>query len=119
MGEGREARKGGAVCIIKTDSHRCAAETNPTLQSNYPPVKRKKEFCSSKFQFPGPASHWAALVWSVFEVKHRRQRTRPEIRSHSTHVVALLSFHLWRKHHDKAPMKPSIITSRISAYYAS
>ena len=41
VGCGREAQKGGAVGILMADSHCCMAETNATLQSNYPPIKKK------------------------------------------------------------------------------
>ena len=34
---GREAQDGGDIYIFMTDSH-CMAETNTTLQSNYPPI---------------------------------------------------------------------------------
>ena len=78
MGEAREAQEGGDVCIVKADSHCCMAETNTTLEGNYPPIKKKKEFCSSKFQFPRRASLWAAVAWSVFVVEPGRQKTPPE-----------------------------------------
>ena len=42
MGEAREAQEGGDVCIVKADSHCCMAETNTTLEGNYPPIKKKK-----------------------------------------------------------------------------
>ena len=41
VGCGREAQKGGAICILMADSHCCMAETNATLQSNYPPILKK------------------------------------------------------------------------------
>ena len=36
---GREAQKGGNICIHTADS-RCMAETNTTLESNYIPIKK-------------------------------------------------------------------------------
>ena len=39
---GREAQKGGGygdICIHIADSLYCTAETSPTLQSNYTPIK--------------------------------------------------------------------------------
>ena len=42
-GDGREAQEGGDVCILKADSWCCTAETNTTLESNYPPIKKKKK----------------------------------------------------------------------------
>ena len=45
-GDGREAQEGGDVCILKADSWCCTAETNTTLESNYPPIKKKKDLPS-------------------------------------------------------------------------
>ena len=41
IGSGREAQEGGDICILMADSHCCMAETNATLQSNYPPILKK------------------------------------------------------------------------------
>ena len=41
MGEEKAAQEGGN--IITTDSCCCTAETNTTLQSNFPPIKKIKE----------------------------------------------------------------------------
>ena len=30
------------ICILRADSHRCTMGTNATLESNYPPIKKKK-----------------------------------------------------------------------------
>ena len=38
VGCGREAQKGGAMCILMADSYCCMAETNATLQRNHPPI---------------------------------------------------------------------------------
>lgn len=32
--------EGGDVCTLMADSHGCMAETNTTLYSNYPPIKK-------------------------------------------------------------------------------
>ena len=39
-GEGREDQEGGDICILKADLHHCIAETNTTLESNFPPIKK-------------------------------------------------------------------------------
>ena len=39
-GEG-ELQEGKHVCILMADSRFCVAETNTTLESNYPPVKNE------------------------------------------------------------------------------
>ena len=39
-GGGREAQKEGDICILIADSCCCTAETNTTLQGNYP-IKNK------------------------------------------------------------------------------
>ena len=39
---GREAQEGRDVCIHIADSFNCTAESNTTLQSNYMPIKKKK-----------------------------------------------------------------------------
>ena len=36
----REIQEGGDMCIPTADSWCCMAETNTTLQSNYPPIKK-------------------------------------------------------------------------------
>ena len=41
-GVGREAQEGRDVYILMADSWWCVAETNTTLESNYPPIKKKK-----------------------------------------------------------------------------
>ena len=41
MGEGSEAQDGGNICIMMADLC-CAADTNITFQSNYPPVKKEQ-----------------------------------------------------------------------------
>ena len=54
MGEAREAQEGGDVCIVKADSHCCMAETNTTLEGNYPPIKKKKKnYAAPSSSFPG------------------------------------------------------------------
>ena len=40
MGGGEEGSRGGDICIIMTDVCCCMAETNITLQSNFPPNKK-------------------------------------------------------------------------------
>ena len=40
MGEGREAQEDGDICIIMADLHCCMEETNTTLASNFPPIKK-------------------------------------------------------------------------------
>ena len=39
-GGGRGVQEGGDMCIPMADSHGCMAETNTTLSSNYPPIKK-------------------------------------------------------------------------------
>ena len=39
-GAGREAQEGGTIGIIMADLHCCMAETNTTLESNFPPIKK-------------------------------------------------------------------------------
>ena len=39
---GREIQEGGGTCIHISDSLHCTAETNTTLQSNYPPIKKER-----------------------------------------------------------------------------
>ena len=39
-GEGREAQEGGTIGTIMADLHCCMAETNTTLESNFPPIKK-------------------------------------------------------------------------------
>ena len=44
MGEvesGREVQEEGEICMHMADSRCCTAETNTTLESNYPPIKNK------------------------------------------------------------------------------
>ena len=41
VGVGREVPEGGDIVILMADSHCCMAETNATLQSNYPPILKK------------------------------------------------------------------------------
>ena len=41
-GDGKEVQEGGDVCIYMADSLHCTAETNTTFQSNYSPIKRKR-----------------------------------------------------------------------------
>ena len=36
---GRQVQEGGAICVHRTDSLHCTAETNTTLWSNYAPIK--------------------------------------------------------------------------------
>ena len=38
----KEAQEGGDRCIIMADLHCCMAETNATLVSNFPPIKKKR-----------------------------------------------------------------------------
>ena len=33
-------QEGGGICILMADSCCCMAETNTTLESNYPPIKK-------------------------------------------------------------------------------
>ena len=40
-GEGRKAQERGDICIIVTDLSCCMAETNTTLESNFPPIKKE------------------------------------------------------------------------------
>ena len=40
-GEGREVQERGDICIIMTDLCCCMAETNTTLESNFPPIKKE------------------------------------------------------------------------------
>ena len=40
-GGGREARERGNIHILKTEPHSYTAETNTTLESNYPLIKNK------------------------------------------------------------------------------
>ena len=40
---GREAHKGGSICILTGDTQCRTAATNTTLQSNYLPIKKKKK----------------------------------------------------------------------------
>ena len=42
-GMGREAHKGGSICILTGDTQCRTAATNTTLQSNYLPIKKKKK----------------------------------------------------------------------------
>ena len=42
-GVGREAQEGRDVYILMADSWWCVAETNTTLESNYPPIEKKKK----------------------------------------------------------------------------
>ena len=37
----REVQEGGDICMHMADSHCRTAETNTTLESNYPPIKNK------------------------------------------------------------------------------
>ena len=37
--EGREVQEGGDTCVTVADLYYCMAETNITLQSNFPPIK--------------------------------------------------------------------------------
>ena len=37
----REAQDGGDTCIHIADLLHCTAETNPTVESNYTPIKNK------------------------------------------------------------------------------
>ena len=37
-----EVLEGGDICILIANSHCYAEETNTTLESNYPPIKKKK-----------------------------------------------------------------------------
>ena len=41
-GGGKEAQEGRGISIYIADLHYCAAETNTTLQSNYPSIKKKE-----------------------------------------------------------------------------
>ena len=52
-GDGREAQEGGDVCRLMADSWWCVAETNTTLESNYPPIEKKK-----KTYLPGLPRRW-------------------------------------------------------------
>ena len=40
---GREAKRGGHICTVVADSHYRAAESNTTLNSDYPPIKNLKK----------------------------------------------------------------------------
>ena len=40
-GDAKEVQEGGDTCVPMADSCWCMAETNTTLQSNYPPIKNK------------------------------------------------------------------------------
>ena len=37
---GRETEKGGDICVLTADSGCCDTESNTTLSSNYPPIKK-------------------------------------------------------------------------------
>ena len=41
MGGWEGVSEGGDICTLKADSRSCIAETNTTLQNNYPPTKNK------------------------------------------------------------------------------
>ena len=38
---GAGMQEGGDICILVADLHCCLAKTNTTLQSNFPPIKKK------------------------------------------------------------------------------
>ena len=39
-GRGRAAQEGGDLYVLTVDSFCCTAETNTTLQTNHPPIKK-------------------------------------------------------------------------------
>ena len=46
----REIQEGGEVCMA--DLHCCTAETNTTLKSNYPLIKKKTSNTCNKYSYP-------------------------------------------------------------------
>ena len=52
MGGGRELKEGGEVCVLVADSYWRTAETNTTLESNYPPIKNKLKKEIEPYQIP-------------------------------------------------------------------
>ena len=40
-GGGRKTQEGEGICILMPDSPCCTEKSNTTLQSNYPPIKKK------------------------------------------------------------------------------
>ena len=52
MGGGREVQEGGDVYILMADSYWCMAETNTTLESNYPPIENKLKKEIEPYQIP-------------------------------------------------------------------
>ena len=44
-------KRAGDIHIPMADSHCCMAETNTTLQSNYPPIKKKIEIIFTQMMY--------------------------------------------------------------------
>jgi len=59
---GKLKREG--IYTIMTDSHCCMAETKPTLESNYPPIKKKSKIY---------------ILMTRFKIANERQEERKNI----------------------------------------
>ena len=64
-GVGREAQEGRDVYILMADSWWCVAETNTTLESNYPPIEKKKKdlpsWITPEMEFSGCKGAWCIV----------------------------------------------------------
>ena len=66
-GEGREAQEEGNICIIMADSHCWLSETNTTLWSNFPPIKKLKKYYVMNLKC---WHHWLYLGFNYDSTTH-------------------------------------------------
>ena len=68
----RGAQWGGGLCIHVADSHCCTAETNRTLQGNYPPNKKNSINHNTAYGSDIKICKRSRLVYPTIENRRRK-----------------------------------------------